>query len=167
MKKTLLFTTAFIMSFTLSYGKGLELGSKAPSPLKGINQDQVEVDLGEAFANGLTLVYFYPKANTPGCTAQSCSLRDDYDSLVSKGVKVFGVSYDSPSAQKSFKARYNLPFDLIADENKEVSKSFGRSGFLSRQAYLIHDGIVVWRDLKTATRGQAADVETAIAELGL
>lgn len=164
--KTKILTALIVMcAFNLSQAKGLDIGSPAPQ-VSGINQDRATVDLGKIFKEGLTLIYFYPKADTPGCTAQSCSLRDDYDSLVEEGITVIGVSYDSPEKQKKFQEKYSLPFDLIADEDKVVSKAFGRSGIFSRQAYLIQDGKVVWRDLKASTRGQAADVMEALKSLG-
>ena len=166
MKKSLFAALIIMNTFILSQGKGLEVGSSAPQ-LTAINQDNQTIDLGAVFKEGLTLIYFYPKADTPGCTAQACSLRDDYDSLVDQGITVLGVSYDSPEDQKKFQQKYSLPFDLIADQDKAVSNAFDRKGFFSRQAYLIKDGTIVWRDLKASTRGQATDVEKAIESLGL
>jgi len=158
---TLLITMNFL------HAKGIEVGKPAPSSLEANNQDNEIVDLGAAFKEGITLVFFYPKADTPGCTAQACSLRDSFHELMDKKVQVFGVSYDSPEAQAKFKEKYALPFDLIADKDKSVSKAFDRGGFFSREAYLIQDGTVIWRDLKASTKTQAADVKEAMTELGL
>jgi thioredoxin-dependent peroxiredoxin len=110
---------------------------------------------------GFLLVYFYPKSDTPGCTKQACSLRDSFETLTEKGVKVFGVSKDPVKAQKAFKDKYKLPFDIIADEDASVINAFGvpaTMGFAKRQAFLFKDGKLVWRDLAAATDKQAADV---------
>ncbi len=145
-----------------SGAKNMELviGAKAPQVVS-VDHDGKKVDLGAEAKEGYTLVYFYPKADTPGCTAQACSLRDHFADLTSKGVKVFGVSTDSPADQKKFKEKYRLPFSLIADEKKEVLKAFGVSstmGFASRQAFLMKDAKVVWLDHSASTKQQAEDV---------
>ncbi len=116
---------------------------------------------------GWTLIYFYPKADTPGCTAQACSLRDHFHEFSSLGVKVFGVSRDKTPALKKFKAKFSLPFPLITDAECRVIKAFGVPrwfGFSSRQAYLFRDGILIWRDLVGSTRTQADEVLRAIRE---
>jgi peroxiredoxin Q/BCP len=125
------------------------------------NQDGAEVNLAQAGTSGYMLVYFYPKSDTPGCTKQACSLRDAYAKLTDKGVKIFGVSGDGVKAQKAFKEKYQLPFDLLADDNGAVTDAFGvpkRMGFAKRQAFLFKDGKLVWRDLDASTDQQAADV---------
>ena len=73
-------------------------------------------------------MYFYPKADTPGCTAESCNLRDNYDDLLGKGFNIVGVSADTVEKQKKFAEKYNLPFPLIADVNKEVIKAYDAWG---------------------------------------
>jgi peroxiredoxin Q/BCP len=130
------------------------------------NQEDQPVKLAEAGAAGYTLVYFYPKADTPGCTKQACSLRDSYAALTEKGVRIFGVSTDSVKAQKAFRDKYKLPFDLLADEDGTVLAAFGvpkTLGFAKRQAFLFKDGKLVWRDLSASTEQQAADVLQFIA----
>jgi thioredoxin-dependent peroxiredoxin len=72
-----------------------------------------------------TILYFYPKDNTPGCTAEACSLRDNYELLKSKGFEVIGVSPDSEKSHKSFTDKFTLPFKLIADTEKEILQAFG------------------------------------------
>lgn len=113
------------------------------------------------FKTGWLLVYFYPKSDTPGCTKQACSLRDSFEALTEKGVKVLAVSTDPVKSQKAFKDKYKLPFDVIADEDSAVVKAFGvpsTMGFAKRQAFLFKDGKLVWRDLSASTDKQAADV---------
>lgn len=130
------------------------------------NQDDQTVRLTAA-DTGYVLVYFYPKADTPGCTKQACSLRDSFATLTTKGVRVFGVSMDSVKAQKAFKDKYRLPFDLLADADGSTVKAFGvpsTMGFPKRQAFLFKDGKLVWRDLTASTDKQAADVLEFIAK---
>ncbi len=117
------------------------------------------VELAKEGAKGLLLVYFYPKADTPGCTKQGCSLRDSWGELQAKGVTVLGVSTDKPAAQKAFREKYRLPFRLLADAEKKVLGGFGLSttlGFSPRTAYLFEDGKCVWVDPKSSTGDQAA-----------
>lgn len=131
------------------------------------NQEDQTVNLSDAGAKGYLLVYFYPKADTPGCTKQACSLRDSYAALTQKGVKIYGVSMDSAKAQKAFKEKFKLPFDLLADADGTVVTAFGvpkTMGFAKRQAFLFKDGKLVWRDLSASTDQQATDVLKVIAD---
>ena len=75
-----------------------------------------------------TVVYFYPKANTPGCTAEACSLRDNYERFLALGYNVIGISKDSVKAQKNFSDKYSLPFPLLADTDALIIKAFGAWG---------------------------------------
>ncbi len=151
-----------------SAGEG-ELPGPYPAPkVEAVDQDGRAVKLEDIYRSGLTLVFFYPKAGTPGCTKQACSLRDAYDELTGKGVRIVGVSRDKPEAQKKFQGTNKLPFTLLADPDGKVVEAFGVGsflGFASRQAYLIRDGQVIWRDRKASTSEQAADVLRVIAKL--
>jgi len=71
------------------------------------------------------ILYFYPKDDTPGCTAEACSFRDNYQSLLSKGFAVIGVSTDDEKSHKKFESKYNLPFPLIADPDKKIVEAYG------------------------------------------
>jgi len=87
-----------------------------------------------------TVVFFYPKAHTPGCTSQACGMRDANKTYADLGVNVYGASVDSLATQQEFKAKNNLPYDLLADEKKELSRAFGvlgLIGFASRQTFII------------------------------
>lgn len=131
------------------------------------DQDGKAVNLAESAGEGWTLVYFYPKADTPGCTKQACSLRDSFAELTEKGVKVFGASLDDPAAQKAFREKYQLPFTLLADKDAKLADAFGvphALGFSKRQAFLFKDGKLVWRDLTASTDRQAADVLAWLAK---
>lgn len=142
----------------------LEVGAEAPQ-VAGVDQNGTEVQLGDLYSNGYLLVYFYPRADTRGCTAQACSLRDAYEKLTDQGVKVVGVSTDTIEAQKAFAEKYSLPFTLLADPEHKVVDAFGvplRGTAASRQAFLINDGKIVWRDLTASTEEQAQDVLAAL-----
>ena len=104
----------------------LQVGDKAPAIL-GLNQDGKEIKLAE-FAGKKVVLYFYPKDNTSGCTAQACSLRDNYDDLRKAGYEVMGVSADNASSHQKFISKQNLPFNLIADTEKKLSELFGTWG---------------------------------------
>ena len=71
------------------------------------------------------ILYFYPKDDTPGCTKEACSFRDNYQSLVGKGFEVIGVSTDDEKSHKKFESKFNLPFPLIADTGKEIVEAYG------------------------------------------
>lgn len=159
--KLVAFASLFLAMFSFSSANPVNVGDPAPAA-SAVSDSGEKVDLAEVYAkNRYTLVYFYPKADTPGCTAQGCSLRDGYQKLSDKGVAVVGVSTDSVRAQANFKAKYKLPFTLLADTDGAVLKAFGVGktfGFSSRQAYLIHEGKVVYADHKGSTKQQADDV---------
>jgi len=104
----------------------LQVGDKAPAVL-GVNQDGKEIKLSD-FAGKKLVLYFYPKDNTPGCTAQACSLRDGYEELRKAGYEVIGVSADSASSHQKFISKQNLPFSLVADIDKKLSETFGTWG---------------------------------------
>jgi len=146
--------------------KALEPGSPAPQ-ITAFDQDGKPVTFADVYARGITLVYFYPKADTPGCTAQACSLRDAFATLKGENLQILGVSRDSSDAQKKFREKYRLPFSLIADKDGKVAAAFGVPGMLglpvsSRQSFLIKEGKVVWISPKAKTGEHAAEVQAAI-----
>jgi len=147
--------------------KPLEVGDAAPNVVSR-DEKGSEVRLADFYRDGFTLVYFYPKADTPGCTAQACSLRDDFAELQTRGVRVIGVSSDGPAAQLRFKEKYRLPFMLLADSDHAVAKAFGvrlMLGMTHRQSFLIKDGKIAWRDLSASTREQASDLLKVLQKL--
>jgi peroxiredoxin Q/BCP len=163
MKSLFITLMAFSLIHTLLHGKPLEVGSPAPQ-IKVLTDQGEIIDMGAALAKGTTLVFFYPKAMTPGCTKQACSLRDGWDELQMREVAIYGVSSDTAETQAEFKDKYELPFTLIADTDREVAKAFGKSRW-SRHAYIFKDGILVWRDLSAATSEQSSDVLAALDSL--
>lgn len=101
----------------------LNIGDKIPS-LLGFDENGNEIKSADYKGKKL-VIYFYPKDNTPGCTSQACSLRDNYEELLKNGYAILGVSADSADSHKNFIAKHNLPFPLIADVDKELIKTFG------------------------------------------
>lgn len=169
-KMTARFTSlSFRLSITLlSLASVAPLASATPIPIGAVapkittaDQDGNPINLGAVFAEGYTLIYFYPKAGTPGCTAEACHLRDSFAELKDKGIRVIGVSLDKPESQKNFQTKNHLPFTLIPDADHAVSKSFGVPSFLGmdkRQSFLIHQGVVIWSDLNADPATQADEV---------
>jgi len=116
----------------------LKVGDKAPQ-FTALNQKGKKVSLND-FKGKKLVLFFYPKASTPGCTMEACNLRDNYHTFLAKGYAVLGVSADSAKRQQNFINKNNLPFDLLADEDKIVINSFGVWGpkkFMGR----VYDGI--------------------------
>src|SRR5512133_2979415 len=101
----------------------LKEGMKAPD-FKGTDQEGNEIRLSD-FAGKKVILYFYPKDNTPGCTAEACNLRDNYNDLLKKGFVVIGVSPDSEKSHKGFISKFDLPFPLIADTSKKILTDYG------------------------------------------
>lgn len=165
-RPTALLSLLFMALFNLSPAAPLEVGAEAPA-VSALTDEGTTLNLTDVYgANDYTLVYFYPKADTPGCTKQGCSLRDSYETLTDKGVAVIGVSHDKVAAQKAFKEKYQFPFTLLADTEKQVSGAFGAKGLMmaSRSAYLVHAGKIVYADHKGSTTQQAADILNFLGE---
>jgi thioredoxin-dependent peroxiredoxin len=104
----------------------LKEGQKAPH-FDGTDQDGRRISLSD-FKGKKVVLYFYPKDNTPGCTAEACNLRDNYGELIEKGFVVLGVSPDSEKSHKGFIGKYSLPFPLVADPDKKILTMYGAWG---------------------------------------
>ena len=116
----------------------LQIGDQAPD-FQSINQDGNAISLSD-FSGKKLVLFFYPKASTPGCTLEACNLSDNYDRFTAQGYAVLGVSADSPKRQLNFKTKYEFPYDLLADEDKTVINAYGTWGpkkFMGRE----YDGI--------------------------
>lgn len=101
----------------------LKPGDPAPE-IDAVDQDGNEIKL-KNFRGSKVVLYFYPKDNTPGCTAEACSLRDNYSLLMKKGFKIIGVSADDEKSHKKFIEKFALPFPLIPDKGKKILKDYG------------------------------------------
>ncbi|MBW6492207.1 MAG: thioredoxin-dependent thiol peroxidase [Lentimicrobium sp.] len=117
----------------------LSTGDKAPE-FKGTDQSGKTLSLDQLKGSKVVL-YFYPKDDTPGCTAEACSLRDNYDRMLKLGYKVMGVSPDSEKSHQKFAEKYELPFPLIADPDKNIIQAYGVWGkkkFMGRE----YEGVI-------------------------
>lgn len=145
----------------------MNIGDKAPEVL-GINEKGEEILLSHYQGKKLVL-YFYPKDNTSGCTAEACSLRDNYAALRKQGYEVIGVSVDSEASHRKFIEKYELPFPLIADTDKKLVEAMGVWGEKSmygrkymgtfRTTFLINEEGIIERiflpkEIKTKTHGE-------------
>lgn len=104
----------------------LQIGDQAPA-FEGVDQNGSPIKLSD-FRGKKLVLYFYPKDNTPGCTATACNLRDNYELLLKSGYAVVGVSSDSERKHQNFIKKYDLPFPLIADTDQKVHNLFGTWG---------------------------------------
>ena len=147
--------------------KTLKVGDKAPD--FKVNDEDGNSISSKDYKGKKWVVFFYPKANTPGCTAEACNLRDNYKELQKEGYELLGVSADSEKRQKNFREKYNFPFPLLADEDKEVINAFGVWGpkkFMGREFDGIHrktfiideNGIITRVIDKVKTKDHAAQI---------
>ncbi|MGL5226666.1 MAG: thioredoxin-dependent thiol peroxidase [Bacteroidales bacterium] len=131
--------------------KTLSIGDKAPE-FTGVDQDNNPISLNQ-YKGKKVVLYFYPKDNTPGCTAEACDLRDNYERFIAEGYAVIGVSADSVASHKKFAEKQNLPFPLIADTDRNIllaynaygeKKLYGKVSMgILRKTYIINeDGII-------------------------
>ncbi|XOD67348.1 MAG: thioredoxin-dependent thiol peroxidase [Flavobacteriales bacterium Tduv] len=156
----------------------LQQGDKAPE-FEGVDQDGNLVRSSD-YQSKKYVVFFYPKANTPGCTSEICDLRDHYAELKSKGYDLLGVSADTVAKQKKFQEKYRFPFPLLADEGKDIIQAFGvwgRKKFLGiefngilRKTFIINEQGFITRvieDVKTkAHAAQILNQERCMREKG-
>ena len=116
----------------------LEPGTQAPD-FGGTNQDGLPIRLGD-FRGKAVVLYFYPEDDTLGCTRESCAFRDDSDAFREKGAVVLGISVQGESSHRAFRDKYHLPFDLVADSDKRITRAYnalGPLGLAKRVTYII------------------------------
>lgn len=124
MKRILLLAWSILMGlFSFSANATLELGQDAPA-FKLIDQNNKTHTL-EDYSEEWLIVYFYPKNDTPGCTKEACNFRDDFYQIRELGAQVVGVSVDDQASHEKFAEKYSLPFPLLADVDKEMTKAYG------------------------------------------
>jgi peroxiredoxin Q/BCP len=149
----------------------LKEGDIAPE-FKAKNQDGKAIKLSD-YKGKKIILYFYPKDNTPGCTAESCNLNDNYSDLTDRGFVVLGVSPDNENSHTKFIAKYNLAFDLIADTEKSILKAYGAWGLkknygreyegVLRTTYVIDEsGKIEFVFKKVDTKNHTAQILTAL-----
>lgn len=149
----------------------LNEGDKAPN-FSAKDQNGKTVSLSD-FSGKKLILFFYPKDNTPGCTAEACNFRDNYESLLADGFEVVGVSIDGESSHQRFASKHNLPFPLLVDENKKIVEAyqvwieksmFGRKYMgTARKTFIINeDGIIQYIIDKVKTKEASQQVRDII-----
>jgi peroxiredoxin Q/BCP len=168
MRLPLIILVALFVAISNASADPAAVGSPAPQ-VSAVDQEGKPIQFSDIYAKGITLVYFYPKAGTPGCTAEACSLRDSYEKLHAEGLQIIGVSRDTTGAQKNFQDQNKLPFVLVADTDGKVAEAFGvpmmKKGDLTlatRQSFIIKDGKVVWFSAQAQTKTSAEEVQKAL-----
>ena len=144
----------------------LRVGDKAPL-FTGINQNGVKISLSD-FKNKKLILYFYPKDNTPGCTAESCNLNNHYQYFLKEGYQVLGVSPDDEKSHIKFITKYKLSFDLISDIGKDICVAygvFGKKKFMGKEymgvhrtTFIIIDGFIDQIYLKVDTKKHSEQI---------
>lgn len=145
----------------------LKIGDKMPD-FAVLDQDGNTVSSKDLLGKK-TIIYFYPKDNTSGCTAEACNLRDNYEALVARGYNVIGVSKDSAASHRKFAEKYELPFTLLADTSTEMLQAFGAwgekkmygktvMGTLRRTFIFDEEGVLVEIIEKVDTKNHAAQI---------
>ncbi len=144
----------------------LKAGTTAPDfTVKDTNGNTVKLS---DYAGKQVVLYFYPKDDTPGCTKEACSFRDNYQQYLAKGIAVFGVSMDDETSHKAFTDKFSLPFPLLADTDGALTKAYDVEGnmngtsYSKRVTYVINDGTIaqVYETVNTDTH--ATDILSAI-----
>ena len=171
MKKLLFFLLVSQCTVSLAVfsqgGVGVKNGMTAPN-FTGKTQNGEMISLDQ-YKGRKVVLYFYPKDDTPGCTAEACSIRDNYDSLTKAGYTILGVSTDDQLSHKNFETKYNLPFTLVADVDTSINKQYGvwvekeRDGQkfwgTARTTFIINEkGVVVNKIDKVDTKQHAQQV---------
>lgn len=145
----------------------LQIGDKMPH-FEGVNQDGQIVKSTDIIGRK-TIIYFYPKDNTSGCTAEACNLRDNYEALVTQGYNVIGVSKDSATSHRKFIDKHSLPFTLLADTTTDMMQAFGvwgekilygrkYMGTMRRTFIFDEQGVLVQIIEKVDTKNHAAQI---------
>jgi len=128
----------FILSIIMAGDCNLKIGNSAPDFTLNDQIDSTHT-LSE-YKGHKVAIYFYPKDNTPGCTKEACSIRDNFEILKEANIKIFGISYDGSENHRSFIKKHNLPFDLLSDLDKSVSKKYCADGwFMPKRKTILID----------------------------
>jgi thioredoxin-dependent peroxiredoxin len=146
----------------------LQVGDKAPA-IMAMDQNGQLISLDD-YKGSKVILYFYPKDDTPGCTAEACNLRDNYDSLLAKGFKIIGVSADNAASHQKFIRKYHLPFPLIPDIDKKILNDYGVWGKkkfmgkeyngINRMTFIIsEDGIILKIFDKVQTKDHSDQIQ--------
>jgi len=143
----------------------LKVGDKAPD-FSAVSDEGNEVTLSEKLKEGPVVLYFYPKDETPGCVAEACAFRDNWEEIRKLGAEVFGVSSDTVDSHRQFKQNRNLQFTLLSDPNKEIRKKYRATGTVipPRITYVIDQNGVI-REVYNSQFNAASHSQIALKAL--
>jgi len=147
--------------FGMASGADNKLAEGSPAPDFTLQDQDGKAHTLSEYKGQQVVVYFYPKDDTPGCTKEACSIRDDYALFEKNSIKVFGVSYDDKESHKKFAEKYDLPFALLSDLDKSVAAAYGTKGMFvaSRKTFLIDEVGVVRKIYENVTvTGHGAEI---------
>ena len=170
MRMCILILVGIAMVQLTSFGAGLpKVGDGAPD-FSAMASDGTTVHLKDYIGKSNIVLYFYPKDDTPGCTTEACSIRDNFDAFKGLNATVFGVSFDSVDSHKSFIAKYKLPFVLLADTDKAVAKLYGVADDSSKVAHRVtfvidKAGKIAFVNPKVTPATHAAELRGVLANL--
>ena len=170
MKAFILLLGAGLLAQSSAFGAEMpKVGDKAPD-FSVAASDGTTAHLKDYVGKGNIVLYFYPKDDTKGCTAEACGIRDTMGEFKGLDATVLGVSFDSVESHKAFIAKYKLPFVLLADTDKKVAKAYGvaddNSKVASRVTFVINkDGKIVFVDPKVNPATHAAELRTVLQQL--
>src|SRR5712671_1884344 len=159
-----------LLAQTLAFGAEMpKVGDKAPD-VSAAASDGTTAHLKDYLGKGPIVLYFYPKDDTKGCTAEACGIRDTMDEFKGLNAIILGVSFDSVESHKAFIEKYHLPFVLLADTDKKVAKAYGvaddSSKVASRVTFVIdRNGKIAFVDPKVNPATHAAELRTVLANL--
>lgn len=152
---------AITLMILLPFGVHAELKIGDPAPDFTLPDMDGRDHTLSGYKGRIVALYFYPKNDTPGCTKEACNLRDNFSTLSESGITVLGISYDAPDSHKAFTEKYKLPFTLLSDSKKSVSKLYSADGMLmpKRMTFLIDaEGKIMHVFDSVKTDGHAAQI---------
>jgi len=167
-RRNILTKIAFILLTLMITGAAmagdlLKVGQKAPD--FSLSDSNGKIHQLKDYEGKIVVLYFYPKDDTPGCTAEACNLRDNFDTLLSRDIVVLGVSFDDQKSHKKFAKKYDLPFPILSDTEKKVADLYGAKGPITgllvakRVTYVIgKDGRILYVIKKVDTKNHASQI---------
>ena len=165
--KTALNLLAAVLLAAAPAAAALKAGDKAPDVTAPLS-DGTTFRLSEWLGRAPLILYFYPKDNTPGCTKEACSFRDDFPRFQDLKATVVGISYDGVASHKKFAAKYKLPFPLASDTDKKAAKAFGVDGLLvaHRATFVIgKDGVILYANPAVDPKTHSKELQDVLAKL--
>ena len=167
MRKFIVILGGLLMATNSANATGLKVGDKAPD-FTAASSDGKQVHLQGVIGQAPIVLYFYPKDDTPGCTKEACGLRDNFAAFRQLNATVYGISYDSVESHQEFVAKYKLPFLLLSDADKKISKLYGSDGllFAKRMTFVIDkNGKIAWINPAVNPSTHSAELQAVLAGL--